>query len=389
MTTPDQDAQAGIELLRRGNAPAARDALARAVQGGRADNAVLLGLARACRAVGDTGGAGAALDYLLKLEPQNLVGLLTRADLYDASGDTRAAASFYSMALRVAPPASQLSANVFQDLRRAQATLDRYSADYKSFLRRRLAESGFDPASSSPRFRDSLDVVLGEKTVFVQQPKYYYFPYLPQLQFYGRAQFPWMDRLEAATDAIRAELVEVMRQPDAFAPYVQGNPNRPRKEEAGMLDNPAWSAFYLWKNGAPVAENAARCPRTLEALEGAPLARVPNRSPSILFSLLTPGAHIPPHHGLVNTRLICHLPLIVPGKCTFRVGNDVRDWVEGKAWAFDDTIEHEAWNRSEGTRVILLFDVWRPELTEPERSYVVSLFEAIDAHSGKPPEWEI
>jgi aspartate beta-hydroxylase len=156
-----------------------------------------------------------------------------------------------------------------------------------------------------------------------------------------------------------------------------------------MLDNPAWSAFYLWKNGAPVAENAARCPRTLEALDGAPLARVQNRSPSILFSLLAPGAHIPPHNGLVNTRLICHLPLLVPGKCTFRVGNDVRDWVEGQAWAFDDTVEHEAWNHSEGTRVILLFDIWRPELTEQERSYVVSLFEAIDAHSGKPPEWEI
>jgi tetratricopeptide (TPR) repeat protein len=128
MTTPDQDAQAGIELLRSGNAPAARDALVRAVQGGRADNAVLLGLARACRNVGDAGGAASALDYLLKLEPKNLVGLLARADLYDAAGDTRAASSFYSMALRVAPPASQLAANVFQDLRRAQATLDRYSA---------------------------------------------------------------------------------------------------------------------------------------------------------------------------------------------------------------------------------------------------------------------
>jgi len=127
----------------------------------------------------------------------------------------------------------------------------------------------------------------------------------------------------------------------------------------------------------------------MAALANTPLCRVPQRSPSILFSLLKPGAHIPAHHGLVNTRLIGHLPLIVPGKCTFRVGNDVRDWVEGKAWAFDDTIEHEAWNHSNGTRVILLFDIWRPELTEEERGLVVSLFEAIDAHSGTKPEWEI
>ena len=109
-----------------------------------------------------------------------------------------------------------------------------------------------------------------------------------------------------------------------------------------------------------------------------------------IFSLLRPGAHIPPHHGLVNTRLICHLPLIVPEKCTFRVGNDVRDWRRGKAWLFDDTIEHEAWNRSAETRVILLFDVWRPELSQEERALVVSLFEAIDAYGGgKKPEWEI
>jgi aspartyl/asparaginyl beta-hydroxylase (cupin superfamily) len=157
----------------------------------------------------------------------------------------------------------------------------------------------------------------------------------------------------------------------------------------GMLNNPAWSAYFLWKNGEPVPEHAARCPKTLHALRNAPLAKVPWRSPSILFSLLQPGTRIPPHNGLINTRLICHLPLIVPGKCVFRVGNDQREWAEGKAWAFDDTIEHEAWNDSDRTRVILLFDVWRPELTDEERSLVVSLFEAIDAHSGRKPEWEI
>jgi aspartate beta-hydroxylase len=157
----------------------------------------------------------------------------------------------------------------------------------------------------------------------------------------------------------------------------------------GMLNNPAWSACYLWKNGEPVAENVARFPRTMHALRNAPLAHVPNRSPSILFSLLRPGAHIPAHNGLVNTRFICHLPVIVPGKCRLRVGNETRDWVEGKGWAFDDSIEHEAWNGSDRTRVILLFDVWRPELTEEERQLIVSLFEAIDAHTGVKPEWDI
>jgi aspartyl/asparaginyl beta-hydroxylase (cupin superfamily) len=175
----------------------------------------------------------------------------------------------------------------------------------------------------------------------------------------------------------------------AFEPYVRSDPSRPRREQDGLLDNPDWGAFYLWKDGEVVPENAARCPRTMRALESIPLCRVSNRSPSVLFSLLRAGAHIPPHTGMVNTRLICHLPLIVPGRCTFRVGNVEREWEEGKAWVFDDTIEHEAWNRSDATRVILLFEIWRPELTDAERSLVNAMFEAIDSHSGRKPDWEI
>ena len=156
-----------------------------------------------------------------------------------------------------------------------------------------------------------------------------------------------------------------------------------------MMDNPDWSAFYLWKDGDLVSENAARCPRTMAAVENIPLCRVNNRSPSVLYSLLRPGARIPPHSGLINTRLICHLPLIVPRDCAFRVGNDIRTPVEGKAWVFDDTMEHEAWNKSDQSRVILLFEIWRPELTEEERGLVSAMFEAMDAHSGEKPAWEI
>jgi aspartyl/asparaginyl beta-hydroxylase (cupin superfamily) len=114
----------------------------------------------------------------------------------------------------------------------------------------------------------------------------------------------------------------------------------------------------------------------LNALACVPLAGTANRSPSILFSLLRPGARIPPHCGLINTRLICHLPLIVPAACGFRVGNDTRVPVEGKLWAFDDTIEHEA-ECSDRTRVILLFDIWRPKLTEDERGLVNAMFETM------------
>ena len=150
-----------------------------------------------------------------------------------------------------------------------------------------------------------------------------------------------------------------------------------------MLDNPSWSAFYLWKDGALVPENAARCPNTVAALEDVPLNRLPQRSPSVLFSLLKPHAHIPPHNGLVNTRLICHLPLIVPENCgAIRVGNESRPWVEGELLIFDDSMLHEAWNDSDSDRVVLLFDIWRPELTEEERALVTTVLTAARHYSG-------
>ena len=330
----------------------------------------------------------AALDRQLAAEPRNVRALIQRADLYAAGGDARSASSFYLTAIRSAP-ATGVPRELASELARAKAACERYAIEYRDYLLRSLATKGFDSGRSSARFSQSVDLILGQKRIYLQQPKYYYFPGLPQVQFYERSLFPWFDDVEAALPDIRAELDAILDEPGAFAPYVQGHANRPKKEELGMLNNPAWSAYYLWKNGEPVAENAARFPKTLHALRNVPLAHVPNRSPSILFSLLRPGAHIPPHNGLVNTRLICHLPVIVPGKCRFRVGNETRDWVEGKGWAFDDSIEHEAWNGSDRTRVILLFDVWRPELTEEERRLVVSLFEAIDAHAGRKPDWEI
>ncbi len=348
----------------------------------------LLKLARDCRDRGDAAGEAQALERLLAAEPRHIPALVRRADLYAAAGDARSASAFYLTAIRSAP-AGGVPKETAQLLARAQQACDRFALDYRDYLQRSLAARGFDPATSSPRFAESVDLILGQKRIYLQQPKYYYFPGLPQVQFYGRSHFPWFDELEAALPAIRAELEAVLDEPGAFAPYVQGHANRPKKDEMGMRDNPAWSAYDLWKNGDPVDANAARFPQTMHALRNAPLAHVPNRSPSVLFSLLRPGAHIPPHNGLVNTRLICHLPVIVPGRCRFRVGNETRDWVEGKAWAFDDSIEHEAWNGSDRTRVILLFDVWRPELTEDEQKLVVSLFEAIDAHSGRKPDWEI
>ena len=389
MSQPDQELLAATDALRKGNARAARDGFARVLAAGRGDVSSLLGMAAACRALGDHDGVISATQSLLAKEPRNLHALIFTGDAYSARGDSRTATSFYLAALKSAPPAAQLPQELIRELRRVRDACDQASAHYRDYILDQMQKRGFDPATSSPRFAQSLDIVLGRKRIYVQEPFYYYFAGLPQIQFYDNAAFDWVAGIEAQTDAIQAELLGVLDVPGAFAPYVTGASNRPVNGQAGMLNNPDWSAFYLWKNGERVEENAARFPQTMRALENIPLAFVPGRSPSVLFSLLRPGTHIPPHHGMVNTRLICHLPIIVPGPCRFRVGNETRHWTRGKCWLFDDTIEHEAWNDTDQARVILLFDVWKPELSQEERELVISLFEAIDAHDGKRPDWSI
>jgi aspartate beta-hydroxylase len=379
---------AGIEALRRGDAAAARASFERVVGAGGADAPAFVGLAYACRALGDGAGVLAAAERALALEPRNPRALLLKADHLAAGGDDRAASSFYLAAIRAVAQIEQMPADLRDAIARAQAACNRYAATFEEFLRDRVGREALQRPSGA-RFAESIEILVGRKAPNVQRPRYYFFPGLAAVAFHDRAAFPFLDTVEAATDRIRAELLQVLADDAAFEPYIKSDPGRPRREQAGLLDNPAWSAFYLWKDGERIEKNAARCPDTMRALEQVPLCRVTNRSPSVLFSLLRPGAHIPPHTGMVNTRLICHLPLIVPGPCTFRVGNETREWVEGKAWVFDDTIEHEAWNPTASTRVILLFEIWRPDLTAEERALVDTMFAAIDAHSGQKPAWEI
>ena len=326
----------------------------------------------------------AELDRALELNPRDIRALILKGDHFANAGDARAASAFYRAALRIAPAPREMPAALRGDVERAQAMCQRYAAQFEEILRSELGDVG-----ASARFAQSLDLLFGKREVYLQQPRYYYFPELPHVQFYEREQFPWLAALEAATAEIRAEFLEILKDDSLFRPYVQSDPRMPRGDQKEMMDNRAWSAFYLWKDGQVMAENAARCPRTMRALEDVPLARVSNRSPSVLFSLLRPGTHIPPHHGFVNTRLICHLPVLVAPRCGLRVGNEVREWVEGRALVFDDTIEHEAWNSSGEPRAVLLFEIWRPELSDAERSLVARMLEAVDRQGGGGVAWAI
>lgn len=245
----------------------------------------------------------------------------------------------------------------------------------------RLAARGLPPGQWSPRLRRSIEIAVDragpDGLGGLQQPTAYFYPDLPQLQFYDPAQFAWPAPIEAAAPAIRAELAALMEQgSDEFRAYIHKDTGAEElRANQALLGSQAWSVLSLCENGWLAPKLVERFPQTWESvLRHAPVPRIPGWGPTVLFSLLKAGAHIAPHSGMFNTRLICHLPLIVLPGCRFRVGNEVRDWQVGKLLIFDDTIEHEAWNDSGEDRVVLIFDIWRPELSEQERRELTLLF---------------
>jgi aspartyl/asparaginyl beta-hydroxylase (cupin superfamily) len=114
------------------------------------------------------------------------------------------------------------------------------------------------------------------------------------------------------------------------------------------------------------------------------MAQQPNYAPTAMFSVLDPHTKIPPHTGSTNTRLVVHLPLVLPGPARFRVGNVTRPWRMGEAWVFDDTIEHEAWNDADESRAILIFDVWNPLLSDAEKALISAMMTARKAYESQP-----
>jgi hypothetical protein len=301
-----------------------------------------------------------------------------------ADGDVRAAVAFYQAALASAARAPAVDPSTLGRLRAAQAFIQERVRDFQGALEQSL--DGIEPedASASIRLKHAVDMVKGAREIFPQQPSMFYYPYLAPRQFFEREEFPWASEIEAAASDIRDELLVLLHENAPFAPYVEDDPDRPPRDFHGLNDNRDWTALYLWKHGKFVPEVAERCPKTVRALEGVPLSSIGERTPSVFFSRLEPGAHIPPHTGMLNSRLICQLPLIVPQGCWLRVGNETREWEEGKLLIFDDSIEHEAKNSSREMRIVLIFDIWRPELSQSERAGISAIFNAIDQFRAAP-----
>jgi aspartyl/asparaginyl beta-hydroxylase (cupin superfamily) len=343
-------------------------------------------LALVCNAQRDEAREDEAIRHALTLDPTDLLALILRAALYTRQGKKHAAARAHGAVAAVAPPLDSLAPQLRPALQEALAYRDQYDREFGSFLDDWMAPLLRElNTEGTARFAASLDIMLGRRRRYEPQPALFHFQGLAPVTFLERRDFPWLDAFEAAVDAVRAEFLAILADgPDTapgFTPYMQYDADQPLRQWAELNRSPRWSAFHLIEAGTVNAANAARCPHTMRLLAGAPQPQQPGRTPVAMFSVLKPRTRIPPHCGVSNARLVTHLPLVVPPGCAFRVGNDVRAWEAGKAWVFDDTIEHEAWNDSEQLRAILMFDIWHPQLTGPERALVTAMQAGMQAFS--------
>lgn len=343
-----------------------------------------MNLAKALREQGDDSGERQALEGALAIDQRHFMALVRLAELHERTGNSEGAAERWSAVLALGAMMEERPAALATMLDHAREVVAKQRAGFAAAVDAGLAEArrGLGPAERR-RFDASIDHALGRRAIYANQPAGMHFPFLPADEFFDRSHFPWLERIEAETEVIRAELEALLAdEQGAIRPYVEMEPGTPANKWSPLDHKLDWGALHLWRDGLRDEAVCARVPKTAAAVEALPLSDLPGRTPTVFFSLLRPGTHLPAHTGVSNVRAIIHLPLIVPPGCTFRVGGETREWEVGRAWAFDDTIEHEAWNRSDRLRAILIFDVWNPYITEVERDLLRRFYRVAAGANG-------
>ncbi len=366
----------GLDSLRSGDARSAAAHFDRACRADPAAGELRINLATAHRLLGDDQAERIALEGALAIDQRNLMALVRLAQLHERLGEEDPAVQKWSAVLTLGRTIEQPSPELVQLLGHASSFVERQREGLAGALEAALAgELAVASARDRRRVRAAADVMLGRRTVFANECHGLHYPFLPADEFFDREQFPWLETLEAATADIRGELKAILATRDpGLAPYVEQPSGVPDNKWTPLDKSLDWGALHLWRDGERQEAACARAPRTAALVDQLPLCRITGRAPAVFFSILKAGANIPPHTGVTNVRSIVHLPLIVPEGCTFRVGGETRPWVEGEAFVFDDTIEHEAVNPTDRDRAVLILDTWNPYLSEAERAMVCKIY---------------
>jgi len=366
-----------LGALRRADPKRARELLERAAQITPHESAVLYHLARAREACGDPEAALAADAAAVRAEPAHALARLHLALGLERKGEPQRALAHFTRALKEAQASGHwLNA---ESTPSALRPLVAHAVGVVRHGRRAYLDQLLNPLtekygrSALERVYAAIRIYCGEQqTIYPdarQRPTFFYIPGLPSAAYFDRRLFAWLPAYEALYSDIRREL----------EPLLETSTTRERVFHTGELEAanlrgsdvaPSWDGYYFYRHGERREQNCAACPVTARALDALPLIRIREHGPEVMFSVFTAGTHLLPHRGVTNARAVSHLPLIVPADCALSVGGEVHVWREGRTLVFDDTYEHEAWNRSDRVRVILIADVWNPHLDEVERAAI-------------------
>ena len=361
--------------MARGDVREAASLLEVAAQRGR-DSTTLLRLATVRRSIGDLSGAIQAATAGVELSPRNFLMCLLLGSLREATGAIHAAQRAYRSACVHAPLDLSFQPGIEKQLEWARRRAEAADAWRKHVVEWDPAEAPYSLSRDEERrVRGFRTNILENVEAGIVAPPVFMVPGIRPKRYFDPSAFQGIAEVEAATDLIRAEFLALAESRSETLSARLGGLH------AADTDNSrpgAWSMIPLIKNGALVEQFASRCPQTMQFARKLDLPKLGLISPSLYFSVLEPNSRIAPHTEITNARLIAHLPLIVPGQCGFSVGGEERRWEVGKALVFDDMTLHEAWNDSNRIRVVLIADLWRPELSDAERSAVSDLMNCRD-----------
>ena len=374
-------------LMAGGDWRAAAELLAAPAAGDHAPYAITARYAICRAALGDPASAAPAFGKALAERPGDFALRLAHGETLDALGDGDAAVRAYLRAICDAQEQGRWLSDAStppglrERVKRAMQRVDEgRRASFMHALEPHIATYGRD---SLERVIEALDIHLGLQAAPArdprQQPKFFWMPSLPPTTFFDPKLFPWYEALEAQTAAIRDEALVRLRETSGLEPFL-GKLDKAVEAEflSGDEHSRAWDAFFFFRHGTRFDDRHAACPRTSAALDDVPLTRIRAHAPEVLYSVLAPRSHITAHHGVTNTRVVTHLPLQIPdGDCAIVVGGDTHRWRQGRCITFDDSMLHEAWNRTGETRVVMILDTWNPHLEEPERVALKDLVERI------------
>lgn len=369
-----------FEALQRGEFAAAIEFSSAAIEGAPNDPTLWQNLGLAEFAAGEMDAAIASYDKGLALNPKHGMLWLYRGQAEMARDKHQAARSFVR-AFREQPALAQAyrmenAPPNLRDLSRVanEVVRDVQYDDQRAAIEAALAMSFADMPL---RLQTYLRVFHGlESTDYggsAQRPDFQYYPELTARPFWHSDDFEWVPRVEEALSMLQAEAQTAVTRP--MTPYV-GETYREDPTWKTLAGRNQWASFHLFKSGERIPDNCVACPGTDTLLQSLPLADIPNHAPEAFFSVLQPRTRIPPHYGISNIKLTVHMPLIVPENCGIRVDNEQRAWQPGQCMIFDDSFLHEAWNDSDDVRIVLIFEVWNPDLSEEEKSAIQAVIES-------------